>query len=139
MFITFQNILTEMSKFDRLHNANISYSINRVRDLRMDGGGPKELWAIFVKYAGVYAFINVATDEARYIGKSDSDVGARVYHWLYKHPHMSKEHAEDDFLLIATLKEYPYLSSALETLLIEKFSPTANKIFGNKRIDPEPE
>lgn len=133
MYKQLQNTLNYVSKFSSLHNVDIEFSITTVGDLRGENGDQPQLWTQFEKNAGVYVLFGIDGRETLYIGKSDTDLGGRVHPMIYKSHHtVSSDIKSNDIILIASLKQFPYLASALETHLIREISPKLNKTL-NKR------
>jgi len=138
-----QKTLNCVSKFSSLHNVGVEYSIMSVEDLRGVNGEHKEYWSQFEKNAGVYVLFSIDSQETRYIGKSDTDLGGRVHPMIYKGSHavsrndMNEASEEstlkgNELVLVVSLKQYPYLASSLETYLIREISPTLNKTLNKK-------
>ena len=127
MYSELSKALNEVVSFTNKHRITAKFNIHSVGDLQGKNGTPDIYWATFEKKAGVYILLDVASENSHYIGMSESDIGTRLYNWLYKENNIKNAVTEKDIVFTINLTDEPYMSRALEAFLIERLNPILNK------------
>lgn len=123
----FKTCLKDAKKFSKKHKFTYKMHIFKKKDLWDNANANEEHlnWAKFEKKPGVY--IISTNNEVVYVGMSNVDTGNRLFSHFTNEQKLAEITDESDIAVLEFPKKYNSLTSALESFLIDKYSPVLNK------------